>query len=131
MPNVVGEKTGLGETFDRSGVKRWWPKSDREARCGVLAPHTHHSRRISYLPPLPGYLPVDSRGVAGLLALEWCLNNWGKLMEKRARVQEMRVKSDREILPIFDDPLRPVLGHPREVEAMKPLEGVLNDLMRG
>jgi len=78
-----------------------------------------------------GYLPLDSRGVAGLMALEWCLDNWDVLMEKRAKVQATRVKSDREILPIFDDPLRPVLGHPREVEAMKPLEGVLNELMRG
>ncbi len=77
-----------------------------------------------------GYLPVDSRGVAGLMALEWILTNWHALMEKRAAVQKMRVRSDREILPIFDDPLRPVLGHPREVEAMKPLETVLNDLMR-
>jgi GT2 family glycosyltransferase len=78
-----------------------------------------------------GYLPLDSRGVGGLMALEWCLGNWVGIMEKRAKVQEMRTKTDQEILPVFDDPLRPVLGHPREIEAMKPLEGILNRIMRG
>lgn len=78
-----------------------------------------------------GYLPLDSRGVAGLMALEWCLRNWDGIMKKRAKVQQTRTRSDREILPIFDDPLRPVLGHPREIEAMKPLEEILNRIMRG
>ncbi|MCX6646064.1 MAG: glycosyltransferase family 2 protein, partial [bacterium] len=78
-----------------------------------------------------GYLPLENRGAAGLLALEWCLNNWDDLLEKRNKVQSMRIRKDREILPLFDDPLRPVLGHPREVEAMKPLEPVLNELLRG
>jgi len=77
-----------------------------------------------------GWLAHESRAQAGLLALEWCLDNWDELMEKRARVQELRVKSDREILPLFGDPLRPVLGHPREVEAMKPLEKILNEFMK-
>jgi GT2 family glycosyltransferase len=77
-----------------------------------------------------GYLPLENRGAAGLLALEWCLNNWDELLEKRNKVQSIRVRNDKEILPMFDDPLRPVLGHPREVEAMKPLESVLNELLR-
>lgn len=78
-----------------------------------------------------GYLPLENRGAAGLLALEWCLGNWDRLLEKRNWVQALRVKNDGEILPLFDDPLRPVLGHPQEVEAMKPLEPVLNELLRG
>jgi hypothetical protein len=65
------------------------------------------------------------RGLAGLQALEWCLNNWDDLMQRRTQVQALRKKKDSEILPFFDDPLRPVLGHPREIEAMKPLESVL------
>jgi GT2 family glycosyltransferase len=76
-----------------------------------------------------GYLPIESRGAAGLLALEWCLNNWDDLIERRGRVQALRKRKDGEILPFFDDPLRPVLGHPREIEAMKPLEGVLGWLL--
>ena len=78
-----------------------------------------------------GYLPLENRGAAGLLALEWLLGNWGEILEKRNRVQRSRVRNDGEILPLFDDPLRPVLGHPREVEAMKPLESVLDELLRG
>jgi GT2 family glycosyltransferase len=77
-----------------------------------------------------GYLPIETRGAAGLLAMEWILHNWDSLMSKRAKVQDMRVREDREILSVFDDPVRPVLGHPREVDAMKPLESILNELMR-
>jgi len=76
-----------------------------------------------------GYLPIESRGAAGLYALEWCMNNWDGLFEKRNKVQAMRSKNDIEVLNLFDDPMRPVLGHPREVESMKPLESVLNELM--
>ena len=78
-----------------------------------------------------GYLPLENKGAAGLLALEWCLDNWDKLLGKREKIQSMRKRNDVEILPLFDDPLRPVLGHPREIAAMKPLESVLNELMRG
>ncbi len=78
-----------------------------------------------------GWLPVEKRGAAGLLALEWCLRNWPRLMEKRADIQSMRIRNDNEILPLFDDPLRPVLGHPREFEAMKPLEKIMDDLISG
>jgi GT2 family glycosyltransferase len=78
-----------------------------------------------------GYLAIESRGAAGPAALEWCLGNWENLMDKRQLVQAFRVKSDYEVLPLFDDPLRPVLGHPREVEAMKPLESILSVMMKG
>lgn len=86
------------------------------------------SSRKSGLPD--GWLPIENRGAAGLYALEWCLSNWDRIMEKRSRVQETRVRTDGEILPMFDDPIRPVLGHPREVAAMVPLEGILSDMMK-
>jgi GT2 family glycosyltransferase len=76
-----------------------------------------------------GYIPMEVRGLAGLSALEWCLDNWSELMSKRAKIQSMRTKGDKEILPLFDDPMRPVLGHPREIEAMQPLEAVLTELL--
>jgi len=75
-----------------------------------------------------GWLPFESKGAASLLAVEWCLDNWDILSEKRRHVQKLRIKNDREILPLFDDPMRPILGHPREVAAMAPLTDILNDL---
>ena len=76
------------------------------------------------------YLPIENRGVASLCALEWIMVNWETIFEKRAKVQSMRKRSDKEILPLFDYPVRPVLGHPREIEAMRPLEKVLENLLQ-
>ena len=76
-----------------------------------------------------GYLPIESRSAGGIYALEWCLRNWDEIMEKREKVQMLRKREDREIIATFEDPLRPVLGHPREVEAMSPLEGILNEIL--
>jgi len=76
-----------------------------------------------------GYLPIENRGAAGLFALEWCLNNWDRLIEKRSKVQSGRAREDSWVLNNFDDPMRPVLGHPREVESMKQLDGILNSIL--
>jgi len=87
-----------------------------------------HARK-SGLPE--GYLPIESRGAAGLFAVEWCLNNWDELMSKRAKVQGMRKVDDGMLLSIFDDLTRPVLGHPREIDAMKPLEEIVDGMLGG
>jgi len=76
-----------------------------------------------------GWEESETYAHAGLFALEWTLQHWDRLLTKREKIQEKRTVSDRDLLPLFDDLLRPVLGHPREVEAMKPLEDILNTLM--
>lgn len=77
------------------------------------------------------FLPVDNRGVAGMYAIEWCMKNWNALMDKRRKIQSMRVRSDIELVAMFDDAVRPVLGHPREIESMMPLERVIEELVKG
>jgi GT2 family glycosyltransferase len=116
---TAGEKPAEGES---PGMWKGLVDSVKESLKSGMK-----SARKANLPD--GWLPVESRGAAGLFALEWILNNWDRLWEKRGKVQGMRVKGDSEILPMFDDPLRPVLGHPREVAAMKPLEGILREIL--
>lgn len=76
-----------------------------------------------------GFLPLENRGAASLLAVEWVLVHWDELVESRKKIQTRRKRSDKEIIPLFNEPLRPVLGHPRETAAMAPLEDLLSEIL--
>ncbi|HEX9744457.1 MAG TPA: glycosyltransferase family 2 protein [bacterium] len=111
------------QTDEQRAVWDWLVDNVREkVKSGMKS-----SRKAS-VPPM--YSPMNNNGVAGLYAVEWCMKNWDRLMEKRRNVQAMRTREDGELVSMFDDAVRPVLGHPREVAAMLPLERLLESLVR-
>jgi hypothetical protein len=59
-----------------------------------------------------GRTSIRELGAADLLAIDDLLRRWDHWMEKRAAVQARRVREDREILPMFLEPLACVEGDP-------------------
>ncbi len=62
-------------------------------------------------PPPEGHYPISDLSAAQLLALEDMAENWELWMGKRAAIQAMRRRDDRDILPLFGDyAIPPLLG---------------------